>query len=402
MRQGNPAWAGQERDGTAPVRSDDLYFGAAASDSQPDWIDLNRVAIPQADEQQRLLVNLILLMNDGRRPFPRFWYLPRGLKAAVVMTGDDHGNGGTVGRFSEYLARSPAGCSVENWQCIRGTSYVYVNSVLTDAIAASYDAKGFEIGVHINTGCADWTPGSLTSFYDDQLASFDSAYPSLPAPITNRTHCIVWSDWATQANVERAHNIFLDTNYYYWPPSWLNDRPGFFTGSGMPMRFTDVNGSLIDVYQATTQMTDESGQSYPFTIDTLLDRALGPLGYYGVFTANMHNDSDFSPGADAILSSAQTRSVPIVTARQMLEWVDGRNASSFQALSWNGQSLSFSINVGLGANGLQAMVPAQSGGKTLTSLTLNGAPISFSLQVLKGVQWATFPAVPGAYQATYP
>ena len=73
-----------------------------------------------------------------------------------------------------------------------------------------------------------------------------------------------------------------------------------------------------------------------------------------------------------------------------------------QALSWNGQSLSFSINVGLGANGLQAMVPAQSGGKTLTSLTLNGAPISFSLQVLKGVQWATFPAVPGTYQAMYP
>ena len=27
-RQGNPAWAGQERDGSAPIRSDDLFFGA--------------------------------------------------------------------------------------------------------------------------------------------------------------------------------------------------------------------------------------------------------------------------------------------------------------------------------------------------------------------------------------
>ena len=26
------------------------------------------------------------------------------------------------------------------------------------------------------------------------------------------------------------------------------------------MRFTDRNGNLIDMYQATTQMTDESGQ----------------------------------------------------------------------------------------------------------------------------------------------
>ena len=58
------------------------------------------------------------------------------------------------------------------------------------------------------------------------------------------------------------HGIRLDTNYYYWPPAaGSHDRPGMFTGSGMPMRFADLDGSMIDVYQATTQMTDESGQS---------------------------------------------------------------------------------------------------------------------------------------------
>ena len=49
-----------------------------------------------------------------------------------------------------------------------------------------------------------------------------------------------------------------------------------FTGSGIPMRFADLDGSLIDVYQATTQMTDESGIDYPAHIDALLDKALGP------------------------------------------------------------------------------------------------------------------------------
>ena len=29
-RQGNPAWAGQERDATGPIRSDDLYFGGSS------------------------------------------------------------------------------------------------------------------------------------------------------------------------------------------------------------------------------------------------------------------------------------------------------------------------------------------------------------------------------------
>ena len=66
-----------------------------------------------------------------------------------------------------------------------------------------------------------------------------------------------------------------------------------FTGSGMPMRFADLDGSLIDVYQAATQMNDESGQTYPLR-STLLDRD-SARGYYGVFTANMHTDNAASP-----------------------------------------------------------------------------------------------------------
>jgi hypothetical protein len=85
----------------------------------------------------------------------------------------------------------------------------------------------------------------------------------------------------------------------------------------------------------------------------------------------------------------------------MLEWVEGRNNSAFQGITWNGTNLGFSIAIGLGANGLQAMLPLQSGGRTLTTLTLNGAPVSFTSQTIKGVQWATFPAAPGTYSATY-
>ena len=143
-RQGNPAWAAQERDGSTPIRSDDKFYGAATGDPQPDWVDLNNeVSVPQADEQQRLLANLILQMNLVKKPLPRFWYFPRGKKAVVVMTGDDHGNGGTAGRFDQYLAASPAGCNVANWECVRSTSYIYVETQnLTSAQAASYTVTG--------------------------------------------------------------------------------------------------------------------------------------------------------------------------------------------------------------------------------------------------------------------
>ena len=79
-RQGNPAWSGQDRDGIAPVRSNDFFYGAKADDPLPDWIDITKIHIPQADEQQRLLANLILHVNADRKPLPRFWYFPRGGK----------------------------------------------------------------------------------------------------------------------------------------------------------------------------------------------------------------------------------------------------------------------------------------------------------------------------------
>ena len=97
-------------------------------------MNLDKVAIPQADEQQRLLANLITEMNADRMPLPRFWYLPRGEKAAVVMTGDDHGNGGTAGQLRPLQgAAARPGCSVADWECIRATSYVYPSTPITDA-----------------------------------------------------------------------------------------------------------------------------------------------------------------------------------------------------------------------------------------------------------------------------
>ena len=402
-RQGNPAWAGDERDGQQPpiLRSDDLFFGAKSGDVQPDWVDLDKVAIPQADEQQRLLANLIETMNLDKKPLPRFWYFPNGEKAVVVMTGDDHGNGGTSGQFDWAKSVSPAGCSVANWECVRQTSYIYTSTPLSDAAAAAYNAEGFEVALHVNTNCANWTPAQLESFFADQLAQFTAKYSSIPAPATNRTHCITWSDWATQPQVELNHGIRLDTTYYYWPAAWVQDRPGWFTGSGMPMRFANLDGSMIDVYQAATQMTDESGITYSTHINTLLDNALGATGYYGVVTANMHTDNPNHPGQQTIVNAALARGVPVVSARQMLTWLDGRNGSSFGSMSWAGSTLSFSILVGSGATGLQAMVPTGSANGGLIGITRGGSPVTFTKQTIKGIEYAFFGASAGAYEATY-
>ncbi|WP_374089793.1 N,N-dimethylformamidase beta subunit family domain-containing protein [Methylomicrobium lacus] len=436
-RQGNPLWATQDRDiditPATLIRSDDKYYGDASFDPQPDWVDLNKAAIPQADEQQRLLANLILEMNHGKKPLPRFWYFPHGkpvpstpgafgiLKAALIMTGDDHGNGGTAGRFDQFKAKDPVGCSVANWECVRGTSYIYPSTLLTNDQALAYTADGFEVGLHINTACGDYNlisgdPQNLETIYSQQISEFTTKYTSpLLVPKTMRHHCIAWSDWVTGATIQKAHAIRFDADYYFWPPAWVNNRPGNFTSSAMPMRFADLSGNLIDVYQAVTHMTDESGQVYPFTVDALLDKAVGVQEYYGAYTINAHTDfSTLAPddhtasntiALDAV-DSALARGVPIVSSVQMMNWLDGRDNSSFGSLAWDGTHLTFTVTPGTGAGGLlQAMLPMHSSATgNLASLNGPSGPIPVTtdtIKTIKGVEYAFFSAAAGTYTATY-
>lgn len=405
-RQGNPAWSGDERDGlSGPIRSNDLFFGNKTGDVQPDWIDLNKVAIPQADEQQRFLVNIILKANSDRKPLPRFWYFPKGLKAAVIMTGDDHGNGGTIARFNQYktLSSSNTATAVEDWLAIRGSSYIYTNTPITNTQVVNFQNDGFEIGLHVNTGCSNYTQSSLTNDWNSQYATFTSNFSGVSSQKTNRTHCVAWSDWATQAKVQAARGIRLDVNYYYYPDSWIQNRPGMFTGSGMPMRFADLDGTLIDCYQVATQLTDESGQTITTHINTLLDNAIGAAGYYGAFCANMHTDNNTSTGSDDIIASAQARNIPVIAASQLLKWLDGKETSSFGNLNWANNRLSFNITAGTGSKHLKGMLPMQSNGGVLDTLYYNNAQIAYTTETIKGISYAFFDATLGsaAYVADY-
>ena len=408
-RQGNPAWSGQERDGVVGIRPDDLFYGARAGDVQPDWVDTNKIAIPQSDEQQRLLLNLVTVMERDKLPLPRFWYLPRGEKAVVVMSGDDHSPtqapGGTASHFERYKDLSPAGCVVADWECVRSTSFVYPNATLTNAQAAGYVAEGFEVGVHPLVSSCPTTATSaeeLDTFYATQLAAFQAKYTSVPTQVSSRTHCVYWPDWVSNANVELAHGIRMDANYYHFPGPCIGAKAGFLNGGGFPMRFAELDGTPVDVYQQNTNLTDESTTSFEATIDSLLDNAIGPQGYYGAFGANMHTDGAAPhAGAEAIVAAAQARDVPVISYRQLLDWVDGRNGSTIRGLSWNSGTLTFVTTAAAGSNGLQTLLPLQGPSGTLTAITRAGSPVPYTVQTIKGIQYAMFATATATYQAAY-
>ena len=172
-----------------------------------------------------------------------------------------------------------------------------------------------------------------------------------------------------------------------------------FTGSGMPMRFADLDGTIIDCYQSPSVITDESEQDVPFNVNTLLDNAIGASGYYGVFSVNMHTDSAVHTGSDAIVAAAQARQIPVVSARQMLTWVDNRNNTVFGPMTWVNSKLSFTITTS--AQNLQAMVPVNSADGSLLDVQQNGTSIPFSIQTIKGIPYGFFAASTNSYVAIY-
>ncbi len=407
-RQGNPAWAGQNRDDlggpAGPIRPNDLFFGNAPGDPQPDWIDFNKISIPQADEQQRFLANILLQSNLHRKPLPRFWYLPSGHKAAVVLAGDGHGNGGAVKRFEKHKQLSgtfntPA--DVADWKAVRGTVYLYPNAPITNLEALSMQNDGFEFSLGVDATCTNFTPASLETVFNTQLGQWATQFTGL-TPTTNRAECMLWSDWATMAKKEAEKGIHLDMTYMYFPDSWHLDRPGMYTGSGLPMRFADADGSLIDCYQVPTQIDDQYGITVATHITSLLNKAVGPEGYYGTFGTNFFADIDFSPASDLVIAEAKQRNLPIISAKQLLTWLDGRNSSSFRNLSWSSNTLTFVLSTNPSARNIQAMLPASAGtGTRLISVSRNASPVTFRFETIKGIEYAFFNVESGNYTAVY-
>ncbi|AWB23175.1 hypothetical protein DA075_21580 [Methylobacterium currus] len=390
LRQGNPAFAGQERDGLPPRRPNDLFF--------PDYLDLSRVAIPQADEQQRLLANLIVTMSAERLPLPRVWYLPDERRAALIMAGDDHATRrGTLDAYKRLVAESPLDCRPEAWDCARATSYVTPATRLAPDQAQAYAALGFETGIHADTGCRDVDAATLGLALSRQVGGIGQKL-GLPAQETHRLHCVTWNGWADTAKIERAAGIRLDLGYYYWPGSWIRRRPGFMNGSGFPMRFADLDGRVLDIYQAASHLVNENGVDQRTGITTLLDRALGPEQFFGAFGTHY----DYTDGYfDHLVAAARERGVAMISAAQMLRWLDRREATRFEALAWNGHDLTFRVDLADGPERVTGMLPVSALSHRLAAITRGGQRVHFRTETIKGIDYALFDLEAGGYAVLY-
>ena len=341
-------------------------------------------------------------MKRDRKPLPRFWYLPNGHRAAVVMTGDDHANNGTSRPLQPALRRQPGGLLGREL----GVSARHLVHVPADA-ASPMRRPRRSMRRASKSACTS-TPSCLTDFtlarstrllHRTDSRTSTSVTPILPAPVTKRHHCIVWSDWATGAKVQLANGIRLDTTYYYWPRRLGADRPGSLH------RLGDADALCRSRRHADRRLPGRHAD----------DRRVGPAisvhgrhaarsrhrrrRAYGVYTVNAHTD-DGDHRRIRRTSSPPRWSAACRSCRraQMLTWLDGRNGSSFGSMTSPRQHPEFH-----GDAGRRRQRPARHGAVALRATALlttcaAAAPTCRTKSMtVKGFEYAVFPATSGSY-----
>ncbi len=429
-RQGDPALVDTEHDGLEGVRACEMFAG---------FVDLDRIALPQADEQQRLLVN-VLHVVAARMPLPRLWYFPANADSLLICTGDSHNNPANAvddvlqrverfgGSMSVYYTPPPTNTVRRAARRIRawveqGTPLQDVlphTEVVTPYHADAWRRRGHEFALHpyVEEGLEAGWARYWEQFTGLGFGSF----------VTTRTHRVLWSGWTETARVQAGYGVGMNLDYYHVGPtfqradgSWAF---GYFTGSGLPMRFVNDDGRLLSIWQQTTQLVDEQLIAMPWganfagvdgteaiEIASHLVRTAA-RGAYAALGGQFHIDPFAVPGPwtepagiylDGVLAACNDLNVPIQAAATWHEFTQGRAECRFEQIHWEEQAQRLHISLSSTVDGLTLLLPVQMKLLNLVELQVNRKEIPIAVRRVGATLYSVAVLEPGAslIQARY-
>lgn len=384
VRQGDPAFAGLERDGLPPLRTTDVFYQN---------VDLERLPVPHADVQMRLFSRVVIDLLADHQPVPRLWYFPGAARTMLIPTGDSH-----VQTPSSYAALIAA---LENVGA-RATIFLARFLDLSASPVSTWVANGHELAVH-PVFAEDGIPGNFTQGYTTAFTWFQGAFPSSAAP-TVRHHALEWGGWTAPVTVMNTAGIGMDLSYSAFGPTvhrpnQQTQAHGFINGSGLPMRFVTAAGQVLPVYQQSTSLADEQlvagvdseGLSVAAALAvsrSIIDASLA--GGHSAIATQFHVDyypyDEVRPWVDGTLAYAASRQIPMWPSARWLRFVQARAATTISGQTWNAAAglMTFGLAVPAGAEPQSVMLPPSFGDRVLSQVTVDGATVTATLLTVNG------------------
>ena len=340
-RQGNYRSAGQEMDGINGIRAMDLFTNG--------WVDTSKNILNQADEQMRLLSHGIEKMNSYTRPLPRFWYFPDGLKCLVTLTNDGENNkeADFQKQFEDVDAKGA-----------KMTLYVKEVDLISKSWINDWIKKGFEMSGHPDdvkqAGNPDWQ--TMDAVYKTLNRKLNKEY-GIDSMLTVTNHWFVWCgkdefgapDFTAQARIEEKNGIRLDCNYAHYDNNSnqghflgaFGTNHGNYTGSGLAMKFTDLHGNMINVYQQLNNVYDQQYMEHDDKdgfyncFKGLMDRSLDS-GVYSYISVKAHTAEYFFSEIPLMkmLDYANSKGIPVWTQLKLLGFLQAKDEATFSNIKW--------------------------------------------------------------------
>jgi hypothetical protein len=395
-RQGNPLYAGIEKDSIPGLRSMDLFTNG--------WLGTSDNTINKADEQMAFLSHCIENILVDKNPLPHFWYFPDTLKCLVTLTND--------GEYKSEKDFEPQFRDVDSMGAKMSLYIIGVDKV-SMAWVEKWTARGFEIAGHPDDTKEARNPtwNRMDSVISSRKKEIATNY-GLPMR-TNVNHWFVWcgkdsdgkQEFAAEAKIEEKHGIELDINYshydinsnqgeHYLGPLGINQ--GNFNGSGLVMKFADSKGKIINVYQQLNAVYD---QEYTESHDPdgfyncfkgLMDRSLNNE-VYSFISVKSHNDEYYFSKSPLMkmLAYANQQKIPVWTEMKLLDFIKMKDEAAFKGIDWTNNKLSFIINSSIkNSSGLTFMVPDKFEDLKIKGITIDGKESPFITRTVKGTDYA--------------
>ena len=366
-------------DADAMFKPNDFFVG---------YLDERLKDVPQADIHQDILVSLMEWAVEPKCPLPRLWYFPDNAPAVALIDGDSDG-------MSEKNFRDVIDC-IEKY---RAAYTIYIMKKQYPAVDPSLEselrARGHGAGQHPWVGPK---PGlqEMRRGLKEEFDSFEARYGRRARSI--RCHSCIWVGWTEMARYLSENGIQLDNNFIaarYFGGGYLN-------GSGLPVRFMDEEGRMIDVFEQVTISTDDgwrtaktflparSEEECVAASEEQIDAAVRK--YHSVYHPYFHpiyadhEQKNSLPWLAAVLRHCSELDIPSVSDVGWIDFNLGRRSLRLEELSIepDARRLKFTLHPERTVSGVSLVFPAEHRDRRLSIVEVDGEPAEFEFLQREG------------------
>ena len=345
-------------DGDGSFRATELFLGQ---------LDPRLRDAPQADLLRTLFIRAIEWLTEDM-PLPRLWRLPHNWAAAALFDGD-----------SDSMTRDDFRLAIETCDRYRAPFTTFLKpehvELLDAAEVQEQRERGHAFGPHPWAGPQP-TPEALRAVLEADCAAFAAKYGYRPR--VHRGHWVIWPGWADHARSLAGAGIRLDGNF----TAGRYFKGGYVNGSGLPLRFVDEDGTLLDVAEQSTISTDDgwlSGKNDlpALTIAEAISRSCQQIDdalarWHTVVHPYFHPvclkggralPYPTLPWLESMLAHCKRRGVPFLHPERWIDWNDARREVSLADYTRTGRGVSFRVAAGQTITGATLLLPVPAGAR---------------------------------------